>query len=1351
MKKSLRKILTILLVATIIFTSNATMIFADGLNKQNELKNELGLDSNGGGSEINPTADETNLDNEENQEEDDEEKNLGNDENEAEEAEDDEPTEAKEDDELEIDEKTDDEPADTKDEKSNEEDKQDEEGLTSDDDTGNQSDDDIETKSEEDDTEIATSSEIDFDDLNLETNDFEKNFGANFPDVKLTLYFDYGELNSTSGVDALEYDNHGDFSLKSDKITLAEWYDNEFTQYTANDAFIDFLKPTYARKDGVIYKFIRNKQIYCKIVNYAGTGNHASFGLYDGDNAANKDNISAWDLYWGLISNFDTQNDELNGWLDAMRARLNEDTSETVEEVSLYIGFWAEWEVVGTYEEITFAYDGYSIPSVNISGETKDDKVMLLRYYSDNEEYIVEHEDGYDVTEADNITNYTNTSISSKSLSYTFRGYKESSNYGANAKLYKGHLSYEDMIKSLKNDDLSDLDSLKTYLKQMHEEHKWKYPNGTDILTLLTGGIIRIPLVPFWGRKGYVNVDANLPSGAVFDADEQVSHELDVILDRSNNIEIYYNGVLKISDTGLGISMTELNLQSHYSNAVENQVVYAKDSDGNKKYFVEKLVVKDDESLSLGDEISFLKITREISRKFEERDDGNKELNTKFLWKTPKSFSFEADNGGSFVSGAKLQYLEEDTLSNLPAYVANDGYKFSKWYYKNGNTEVEITEDQIKERFNAWKANTASTASVVIYAKFVLKWQFKIELYPGDDGKGSISGTTTFNVGDSFTLPSVQMNEGYVFINYYQDTNTVCNNVSQYFANWNSNPTEDKTLYARFYDKKSIKFEIDTTKGSTNDSVEFYNGFDSNITIPNIKPAAGYKFVGWYIGDTKYEENNISSNFNNQWKRGYGVDDISYTAKFEEALSFSFNIDDEKGFTNDKIIFYDTDDNVNLPHVTPKAGYRFANWTDKDGNVVSDTEFATRFTSWKNDSNKEDIEFTANFDVLKTFKIIYDDTKLKISNTATGKSSVDEDTKNDFPATVEALDSYFVGAAGYAFAGYSLTENGTQIDTQEVLDKFNYWSTNPNDDVVIYALYKVDITPKISFSVDSTKGTFNGDSEYTDQTSFDNAKSTFNIVAKDKYEFVDWKIDYYEISTEKITKTENKPMDYVKSMSFDSNYIITITANFKNKNEGGKNNNNNTPSRRGSSGGGGGGSSGRIDNINVDPTININPDGPNPNNPNNPNNSNTGGKISEQNLMKNQNLELRLKSFSENSSSDVVSVRDVNSNVAYGKWYRIPSTTTWYFLTEDINQKVETASTGFLVNGWFNLPWDGIDKWYHFNDKGVMELGWFTDNDGKVYYLQHDFNDNWYGKKLTGVNIIDGVVYNFDENGALIQ
>ena len=147
---------------------------------------------------------------------------------------------------------------------------------------------------------------------------------------------------------------------------------------------------------------------------------------------------------------------------------------------------------------------------------------------------------------------------------------------------------------------------------------------------------------------------------------------------------------------------------------------------------------------------------------------------------------------------------------------------------------------------------------------------------------------------------------------------------------------------------------------------------------------------------------------------------------------------------------------------------------------------------------------------------------------------------------------------------------------------------------------------------------------------------------------------------------------------------------------------------------------------------------------------NTANNIPQTSLLNNNGLYVQLKSMQENANTSFNNAKDVFGNTGYGQWLRVPNSTTWYFYAGDLNQVNGQQTQGFLSNGWFNLGWDGQDRWYHFDTSGVMQLGWYQEA-GKTYFLQNDLNDNWYGKAVTGTQNIGGRVYNFDSTGALIN
>ncbi|MBQ2204771.1 MAG: BspA family leucine-rich repeat surface protein, partial [Lachnospiraceae bacterium] len=98
---------------------------------------------------------------------------------------------------------------------------------------------------------------------------------------------------------------------------------------------------------------------------------------------------------------------------------------------------------------------------------------------------------------------------------------------------------------------------------------------------------------------------------------------------------------------------------------------------------------------------------------------------------------------------------------------------------------------------------------------------------------------------------------------------------------------------------------------------------------------------------------------------------------------------------------------------------------------------------------------------------------------------------------------------------------------------------------------------------------------------------------------------------------------------------------------------------------------------------------------------NTSNDIPQSSLIKDDSLASFLKSSSENINRPYTNAQDENGNRGYGQWLRVPNTTTWYFFSGDLSQ-ANGQSSGFLANGWYNLGWDGQEKWYYFDANGVM-------------------------------------------------
>lgn len=100
--------------------------------------------------------------------------------------------------------------------------------------------------------------------------------------------------------------------------------------------------------------------------------------------------------------------------------------------------------------------------------------------------------------------------------------------------------------------------------------------------------------------------------------------------------------------------------------------------------------------------------------------------------------------------------------------------------------------------------------------------------------------------------------------------------------------------------------------------------------------------------------------------------------------------------------------------------------------------------------------------------------------------------------------------------------------------------------------------------------------------------------------------------------------------------------------------------------------------------------------------------------------------------NNVNSALTTNSGSNSGEW--IQDATGWWIRLKDGT---------YPVNTWMYLDYNGVYKWYRFDAAGYMSTGWFTDADGRKYYL-NPVSDGTRGAMLTGWQFIDGFWYYFN-------
>jgi glucan-binding YG repeat protein len=123
----------------------------------------------------------------------------------------------------------------------------------------------------------------------------------------------------------------------------------------------------------------------------------------------------------------------------------------------------------------------------------------------------------------------------------------------------------------------------------------------------------------------------------------------------------------------------------------------------------------------------------------------------------------------------------------------------------------------------------------------------------------------------------------------------------------------------------------------------------------------------------------------------------------------------------------------------------------------------------------------------------------------------------------------------------------------------------------------------------------------------------------------------------------------------------------------------------------------------------------------------------------------RSSSYSEMSEDHYVNENAVeNADIPDEKNASIVGNSEWK--QDDKGWWYRYANGSYPSNGWFQDPAGG--NWYYMDQEGYMVTGWI-ENNGQRYYLAAEGTPA--GAMVTGDYTIDGILYHFDANGALMQ
>ena len=102
-------------------------------------------------------------------------------------------------------------------------------------------------------------------------------------------------------------------------------------------------------------------------------------------------------------------------------------------------------------------------------------------------------------------------------------------------------------------------------------------------------------------------------------------------------------------------------------------------------------------------------------------------------------------------------------------------------------------------------------------------------------------------------------------------------------------------------------------------------------------------------------------------------------------------------------------------------------------------------------------------------------------------------------------------------------------------------------------------------------------------------------------------------------------------------------------------------------------------------------------------------------------------------------------NVYYG-WHYVPEVDKWWYEYND-----RTWAVGWAKLYW--KPWgadQGYEAWYHFDNEGWMDTGWYHDTDNNDYFL-HPVADGTRGYMYTGTHNLNGQTFKFEETAGQLQ
>ncbi len=278
-------------------------------------------------------------------------------------------------------------------------------------------------------------------------------------------------------------------------------------------------------------------------------------------------------------------------------------------------------------------------------------------------------------------------------------------------------------------------------------------------------------------------------------------------------------------------------------------------------------------------------------------------------------------------------YNAGDTINIIA--IPNSGWEFINWTDSEGN----LISNQSAYSF------LMPAEDLTLIANFEMTG-YTLMLVANPEEGGTVVGSGTYNAGNTVNI-SVNPNTGWEFINWTDSEGNLISNQSAYSFLM---PAEDLTLIANFeMTGYTLMLVANPEEGGTVVGSGTYNA--GNTVNISVNPNTGWEFINW----TDSEGNLISNQ--SAYSFLMPAEDLTLIANFEMTgyiLTLVANPEEGGAVVGSGI--YNAGDTINII-ATPNTGWNFINWTDTEGNLISNQpEYSFLMPA-------EDLTLIANFEM----------------------------------------------------------------------------------------------------------------------------------------------------------------------------------------------------------------------------------------------------------------------------------------------------------------------------------------------------------------------------------------------------